>query len=196
MSRASLRRESPSRPDPVVHRPRWLELSTDGPTASACLRALPITLGGMWLGGDPEGIRRSAVRLRTLAENATAQCATAQRELDALVWVSVAADTFRAQAVEDFALYARVAANLLDAATALEDLARTLTERQRMVQAIADQIGHSLESIYHGALAVGDDVLSYASNLADDVMGGIGDGVAGGFSATKHWVGGLVGAAR
>lgn len=129
-----------------------------------------------------------AARLRALAEASNAQCAGAQRQMDGVVWVSAAASTFRQQVAEDLALYGRIGANVLDVATALDHVAETLAERQRTLTTLAMHLGHSVEDLYHGALDAGQDVLSYASDIADGVKNEVGDV----FGAAKNLVGSIL----
>lgn len=143
----------------------------------------------MWLGGNPDDIRRHAVRLRGLADTVAAERALAQQRLAGVQWESAAAASFRAQSTVDFGVYDRAINQIHDAAHALDHLANELAERQRALIDIAAEVGRTAEELWNEAKNMGEDVLSYANNVLDD----IGRTVTSGLSKGKHVLDDLTG---
>jgi hypothetical protein len=120
----------------------------------------------MWLGGDPEAIRQSAARLRTLVESLAVDREVAARRLDAVEWESAAAAGFREQSARDFDLYQRASESLEDVARALDHLAATLARRQQAVVDLAAEVGRTVEEIW-------SEGLSGARHVLHDITGGL-----------------------
>ncbi|HWU32019.1 MAG TPA: hypothetical protein VN108_04040 [Marmoricola sp.] len=135
----------------------------------------------MWLGGNPEDIRRHAVRLRALADTVSGESEAARRRLDGVEWESVAAQSFRLCSLEDFAIYDRAINEINDAARSLDRLAHELASRQQALMELAERIGRSAEELWNEAKNLGEDVLSYANGVLDD----LGDAVSVGLSKGK-----------
>lgn len=124
------------------------------------------TLDPMWLGGDPEAIRHSAARLRALTDTLALDRDRAAGRLRAVQWESAAAEAFRAQSTDDFALYDHASAELEEAARVLEELASTLADRQQALTSFAAEAGRTLEEIWSAGV-------SGAGNLLHDISGGL-----------------------
>ena len=120
----------------------------------------------MWLGGDPEEIRRTASGLRALTETVVADRELAQRRLDAVRWESAAAEAFRQQSEQDFALYDSASMVLEDVARALDQLAATLARRQQALVDLAVDVGRTVEELW-------SEGVSGASHLLHDITGGL-----------------------
>jgi hypothetical protein len=129
----------------------------------------------MWLGGDPDAIARMAQRLRELRETLAADGARVQVAATTTVWQSVAAGRFRAQIESEIHSYRGVSQHLDEAAAALDHLAATLRDRQAELSRLASAAGRSIEEIYREAVSAGEDVLSFAGNLADQAVHAMDD---------------------
>lgn len=143
----------------------------------------------MWLGGNPDDIRGHAARLRGLADTVAHERQLAQQRLAGVQWESAAAANFRAQSTADFAMYDRAITQIYDAAEALEHLATELAARQRALIELAEKIGRTAEELLNEAKNLGEDVLSYAHGVLDD----LGHAVTGTLSKGKHMLDDLTG---
>lgn len=139
------------------------------------------TIDDMWLGGNPEDIKRHAARLRALADTVSGESEAARRRLDGVEWESAAAQSFRTRSLEDFAIYERAINEINDAARSLDHLAHELASRQQALMELAARIGRSAEELWSEARNLGEDVLSYANG----VLGDLGDAVSAGVSKGK-----------
>lgn len=146
----------------------------------------------MWLGGDPEAIRHSATRLRALVDAVGADHVAAERRLHDVHWESAAADSFRRQAVADFARYAQATEALEEAVRCLDHLAVTLESRQHALADLATRAGRTVEELWSEAATSGHDVLTFAAHAAARAE----EDVAHGLSAAGHALGHLLGGAR
>jgi len=120
----------------------------------------------MWLGGDPEAIRRLAARVRALTETLEIDREIAARRLAAVEWEGSRATAFRQQSAHDFALYDRASGSLEDVAQALEHLASVLARRQEAVADLAADVSRTIEDVWA-------DGLSGAGHILDVVTGGL-----------------------
>ena len=145
--------------------------------------SLPLVVsdsGSMWLGGNPDDLRRCAAELRGLCEAVAGEFAHAQNSLASMQWESAAAHSFHVRAVGDFAVYDRSLGAVREAAFALDHVATALSERQQRLIDLATVVGLTTQELWNGALAAGEDVLTYGSGLLEDVAEGTLSAITGG----------------
>lgn len=109
----------------------------------------------MAIGGDPDDLRRLATRLRTRADTLSTRAISMVNHLGEVHWSSNAASSYRARLRDDVAAVEDVVDRLEELAADFDDLADTLTERQRLVGLLLDA---GIETAREAAEAVADGV--------------------------------------
>jgi len=123
----------------------------------------------MWLGGNPDDLRRQAADLRAACEAMASEFAHAQNALAAVTWDSAAAQSFRARAAGDFAVYDRSLGAVREAALALEHVAAALSDRQQRLVDLATLVGLTSQELWNEAVSAGEDIFTYGAGLLGDV---------------------------
>ncbi|MET1038483.1 MAG: hypothetical protein ABW075_09425 [Aeromicrobium sp.] len=145
----------------------------------------------MAIGGEPQDLRDTALRMRGWADDVDADAEAALSAIG-VDWKSVAADAYR-QKLEDRRRDAMaVADSIRDAARDVDHLADTLEERQQALTDLLEKAGKTLEDAQRAVADGAEDLLAGAQGLADDALEAGKDLIDGGKKLAGKLTGGLL----